>query len=116
MTRQNKANRNRLTQVGSFYRGLFLGETVRGMITDGKWAKMVRASDSFSFCPYPNPDKLGFMTCRREKRDSGAYWYGYRRIDSKTRKIYIGGDDRALDPFYLKALFEVLHSRAKEGE
>jgi len=74
------------------------------------------AADSFSFSPFPDPSKTGFMTCRREKRGNDTFWYGYRRIDGKTRKIYIGKDAAVLDPYLLKSLYEVLHSRVREDD
>jgi len=116
MTRQNKSNANRMTQTGAHYRGIYEGQPAQGLITDGIWAQIVRSLDTFSYSPYPDSDKYGFMTCRRENRGEHRYWYAYRRIEGKTKKVYIGDDNRVLDPDWLRASFGILHGISADRE
>ena len=33
-----------------------------------------------------------YLTVRCEKRRNGRYWYGYRRVEGKLKKVYLGND------------------------
>lgn len=65
------------------------GGTMFVVSPDGnrKWFNWLMASESKSF-RVVSPG--GTFTARKEQRDNIAYWYGFKKINRKTRSVYIG--------------------------
>lgn len=99
--RRNSPNKNQLQQMYMSYGGSYRGAPVEGHITDGIWRSMVLEAGRFAFCPY-RICPIGFMSVRRE----GKYWYAFRSIKGKTKKRYIGKDDKVFDLNIMHVIFE----------
>ncbi len=68
---------------------LYVGENNEKRIPVDSPAWFRALSDLRSFV-YKESDY--YLTIRSEKRRNSYYWYGYRRIDGKLKKIYLGRD------------------------
>lgn len=56
-----------------------------------KFDRFLSSVKSFSFSRYANPvGDQWLITCRREKRQSGFFWYAFKTVEGKTYKVYIG--------------------------
>lgn len=55
-----------------------------------KWFEWL-SSDSVASFRFQS--QIGSYTARKEKRESGDYWYAYKKIEGKLRSTYIGRTD-----------------------
>lgn len=76
--RENKA----MPRVES---GYLYSETASFVVDSPAWQAWLVCHIAFYFS-----SRDGSFTARKELRNGGYYWYGYRRQDGKTHKVYLG--------------------------
>ena len=66
-------------------------------IGNHEWQPLLEQIDRFSYCG---------ITIRKEMRRGCEFWYAFKKVNGKTRKIYCGKSWQFYGPQYFEGLYQ----------
>ena len=110
MARGRNAFAHIATRDGAvFYTERRSSSAVAVTIGSSDWVSMLGRFGKVSFHPFAswNGYNKATMSCRREKRGSRYYWYGYMKRGGRTVKKYIGKSEKMTFENMRRVYFEL---------
>jgi hypothetical protein len=74
------------------------------IIGNSEWQPLLEQIDSFSYRG---------IAIRKEARRGGEFWYAFKKVNGRTRKIYCGKSWQFYGPQYFEGLYQRFEDLAK---
>jgi len=87
------------------HRGFGMLNGVAVVVGNYEWQPLLEQIASFSYCG---------ISFRKETRQGCEFWYAFKKINGKTRKLYCGKSWQFYGPQYFEGIYERFEAMKKE--